>query len=69
MRNKSAAFLLRPGEPRASIMPHDNSAGILKGLGLVALMLALIGSLSSLSHMLGPSLPSAATVISAAYLR
>jgi hypothetical protein len=50
-------------------MPQNSSLGILPSLVLVTLIIALIGSLHRMSHMLGGPLPSAPAPISTAHLR
>jgi hypothetical protein len=50
-------------------MPQNSSLGILPSLVLVTLIIALIGSLHRMSHMLGGPLPSVTGTISTAHLR
>jgi len=56
-------------EPRGNIMPQNSSLGILPGLVLVTLIIALIGSLHRVSHMLESPLPSVTGTISTAHLK
>jgi len=56
-------------EPRGNIMPQNRSLGILPGLVLVTLIIALIGSLHQVSHMLEAPRSSVTGTISAAHLR
>jgi len=50
-------------------MPQNRSLGILPGLVLVTLIIALIGSLHQVSHMLEAPRSSVTGTISAAHLR
>jgi hypothetical protein len=50
-------------------MPQNRSLGILPGLVLVTLIIALIGSLHRVSHVLEGPLPAVTGTISTAHLR